>query len=65
MSQKHFEEDTYDTGLAPRAEAPPLQPQQYQPQPPQQPAHPQQSIEQRSRILKAPLCVEDTLAKLR
>ena len=30
MSQKNFDEDTYDTGLAPRAEAPPLQPQQYQ-----------------------------------
>ena len=40
MSQKNFDEDTYDTGLAPRAEAPPLQPQQYQPQPPQQPQQP-------------------------
>ena len=39
MSQKNFDEDTYDTGLAPRAEAPPLQPQQYQqPRLPQQPA---------------------------
>ncbi len=52
MSQKNIDDDTYDTGLAPRVEAPALQPQ---PAP----------IEQRSRILKAPLNVEDTLNKLR
>jgi DNA helicase HerA-like ATPase len=54
MSQRNLDEDVYDTGLAPQA--PPIQPQQVaQPVP----------LEQRSRILKAPLSVEETLSKLR
>jgi hypothetical protein len=48
MSSKPYEDDGYDSGYAPREEAPPIQPA------PQTPA-PSGFDPQRSRILKAPL----------
>jgi hypothetical protein len=56
MSQKNLDDSGFDSGMPTREESPSLQPQQ-----PQMPT----SLEQRSRILKAPLNVEDTLNKLR
>jgi hypothetical protein len=52
MSSKPYEDDGYDSGLAPREEAPPMQPAQMQPAP--QPAA-SGFDPQRSRLLKQPL----------
>jgi DNA helicase HerA-like ATPase len=54
MSQKNYEDTTFDSGMPLREEAPSLQP-----------APRAAPLEQRSRILKAPLSIEDTLNKLR